>query len=377
MASKPAPRKVRRPIDWRAVGRAVLRIAGSAGRRAYALALIGVIVLLSGMAIRYLVVSIAWSAGTPPQIADVPRRLDRSLLHESRPDWLGLQAVQNPRAPLAHYHRFDAWIEPDPFNDCARSGCHSPLPHSKSQALRAFLNMHATSLHCGVCHMQSDASPLPLTWYALNDGRPRDPPALLRAYAELESIEPATSMDAATRARIVESLSAADRETSGALRLASAIAQIRAARPGGEALTALLIDVREIIRRSFRGSYGARLALRDPEGKPVLAHPGARQAVADWLARGATAAGAERERMLAAVHPRRRDTPLACTDCHADVAARIDFDALGYTPARMQALRDRRLTQMIQHIAEGRPFYLPVFGESAASQPAPQPVKTP
>src|SRR5690606_8055967 len=102
-------------------------------------------------------------------------------------------------SPLAHYHRIDSWIEPDPFNDCARSGCHAPLPHARRKEVRAFLNMHATSIHCGVCHFQTDREPLNLGWYDLDHGEVRAEPAILQAYAMITNADSTARIESGDR----------------------------------------------------------------------------------------------------------------------------------------------------------------------------------
>lgn len=333
--------------------------------RGYALALIALIAFLSYSAIRYLVDSLIVPSATPRQIAELPRRMDESLIYGSRPDWLGLRAVDNPRAPLDHYHRFDTWIEPDRFNDCTRSGCHSPLPHADRKETRAFLNMHATSMHCAVCHFDEAANPLPLTWYDLRSGRASEPPALLRAYDWLMQRTGQTQFsreDQAAITALIRAAAGAAHEDTALLRIARNLAGFR---PGGENFLRALHDATDAVRHRFRGSYGAKLALRYPGGEPVFGHANTQAAVRDWLARGHAMRGEERDRMLKAVHPRRRAEPRQCSACHVESGGLVDFESLGYPPSRAFMLHNSPVFRMIEHIREGRPFYLPGFGTPA------------
>ena len=132
------------------------------GKRGYALVLIGVILWLSWLAVHYLVTSLILPGRPPAQIVDIPTKLDQSAMIRSELA-ASAQATANPRGPLSHYHRLDEGFQPDRFNGCTLSQCHSPLPHGKNKADRAFLNMHATSIHCGVCHTQHDQKPLALS----------------------------------------------------------------------------------------------------------------------------------------------------------------------------------------------------------------------
>ncbi len=337
----------------RSAGRGALRLI----QRGYALALIVLIVWTSYRALAYLTRSLITPLQTAPQVAGVPKRLDEQLLHGRRPDWVGLAAVENPRSPLAHYHRFDTWLQSDNGNDCTRSGCHAPLPHSKHKEVRAFLNMHATSVHCGVCHMKNDATPLPLTWYDVRDGKPASPPALLRAYAWLAS--PPASPKPEHQKEIASLLRAAAEGADSDPALARIAQQIAAVRAESIEFPRLLEQATAIVSRSFRGSYGEKLALRDASNLPILAHPGTNSAVADFLARGTTAAPEERQKLLAAVHPQKRDMPLRCTDCHREQSSLVDFAKLGYPPARVRSLFEPLVFQMIEHISTGTPFRLP------------------
>src|ERR1051325_8250487 len=101
-----------RSIHWRAVFRNLASAARKIGPRLYAAALICVVCYLTFLAVRYLIVSLATSR-PPAQIVELPRRLERSMLGTERAAWSGIEATENPRSPLAHYHRLDSWIAPD------------------------------------------------------------------------------------------------------------------------------------------------------------------------------------------------------------------------------------------------------------------------
>lgn len=342
----------------------VYRLICEYGVRAYALALAALVAFLGYHALHYLVVGLLFSHPPPKQVTGVPLRLEDSLLQVDRQSWLGLAAVETPRSPPSHYHRLDTWVRPDRFNDCARSGCHGPAPHAQRKEDRAFLNMHAASMHCGVCHMQSEGDARALTWYDLDDGRSRGRPALLEAYDWLQKHkdDDAKAYGHAEQREIGRLLADAAEAGQGEPHLQALAREIAAVRPQSEALLRAIDHARGAVSRALRGSYGAKLALRDSSGDPILAHPGSESAARDWLARGKQAAGEERQRMLAAVHTRKREKPLDCTACHAAESAQIDFAAAGYPPSRVQALVDSRIFEMIQHIRDGRPFRLPSVG---------------
>ncbi len=352
------------------------RLLGGLLKRLYALAAITVIVWLTYNAFRYLIDSLLIPSRAPAQITALPRRLDEAVLRGRRPEWLGLTAVEHPRGPLSHYHRFDSWIQADPLNDCTRSGCHAPLPHAKRKEVRAFLNMHATTLHCGVCHMESQEVPLPLVWYDLERGRVQNPPALLRALDWLASRVPPASGDGKAardqQRQIVALLRQAAQEAGGDAALSRLAEHLHAVRATSPSFERLLASAAETVQRSLRGLYGAKLALRSQTGEhPLLGHPGTESAVQRYLAER-DQAGEERKReLLAAVHPQRRSEPLTCAACHRDRPSHVDLTALGYPPARVEALTDPAVVRMIEHIAAGQPFSLPQVIEPRSGSPPP------
>ncbi|MEP0845726.1 MAG: hypothetical protein HRF50_02770 [Phycisphaerae bacterium] len=337
-------------------------------KRIYALLLIAIILWLSWKAFEYLLVSLILPTPPPAQVVDIPTRLDRSVLERGPAAFSGVLATENPRLPPAHYHRFDTWFQPDRFNDCTRSGCHAPLPHNARKEDRAFLNMHATSIHCGVCHLRSETTPLKLTWYDLATGRPVAAPALLAAYAWLTE-RPERAPDGWT--------SAEQKEIVGLLRAAGASPAIAgladhlaAVRAESEEFARLVGLARDIVPRHFRGEYGAKLALRDGAGRPRLAHEGTEAAVRRYLEPDASRNDAERKRLLAEVHPQRREPTLTCTNCHRAEGSLVELHSVGYPPRRVQDLMRPMVMQAIEHIMQGQPFYMPQFmPERPATRP--------
>lgn len=358
--AKPAEPLLRRFV--RAIGRGAKRFTISFLRRGYALAMALIIIWLSVRAITYLIDSLIKPAKSPAQVEAVPLRLNEQWLHKPRPDWLGLQVVENPRSPLSRYHRLDSWIQQDAVNDCTRSGCHAPLPHSHRKEVRAFLNMHATTLHCGVCHFRSEKKPVELTWYDLKTGKRRDPPALLRAYAWLHDqppLEDEKQYTTADQETIVSLLSKAADESIGDAGLRRSAEHLRAVRAESPSFRRLLRDARDVADRSLRGSYGAKLALVAADGSPLLAHPNTSEATQAFLREGATATPERRAELIKAIHPLRQHPPIECHACHTATDSRIDFAALGYPPERIRSLVKPIIGAMIEHIAAGTPFYLP------------------
>lgn len=338
--------------------------------RAYAFALAFVICYLTYQSIAYLIVGLLKPASAPEQITQLPRRMDASLLTLERHDWRALDAVDRPRIPPAHYHRIDGWVRPDRFSGCTTSGCHNPMPHNKRKEVRAFLNMHATSIHCGTCHLETTQSPLALTWYDLETGRQDETPSVLRAFDLLTSPENRKRLDAPDRefqnelvAHLRQAASDADNLTS----LQKLADHFAAVRPDSREFDDLLRVAQNALPRHFRGEYGAKIALRDANGAPILSHPDNEQAAEEFLAHGDALEGQARVDALNRVHTKRRQSPLDCNACHRHADGLINFAELGYPAERTKALLDPIVVEMIEHIGKGTPFQMPGFLDNDAN----------
>lgn len=339
------------------VGRLLRQLA----KRVYAVALVLIILWLSWRAVFYLVSSLMLPAKPPPQIVDIPTRLSPSAVVRS--DSAAIQATANPRSPLSHYHRLDQGFQPDHHNGCTISGCHAPLPHGKNRADRAFLNMHATSIHCAVCHVQNNQTPLDLAWYDLQSGGELGrPPSLLRAFAWLTSpaVRDKKEFTSAEQTEIVRLLRAAVDEAGGEPQLASLAGHLAAVRATSDEFTRLVQVTRDAVQGQFRGEYGAKLALLDAgTRKPFLGMSGIEAATKTFLARRGTLTEPEKTALLKQIHPPRRDRTLQCGECHRVEGSLVNFSSLGYPPARIQAISSPLVTEAIEHIIQGKPFYLP------------------
>lgn len=350
--------------------------------RLYAGGLIILIGWLTWRSVIYLIVSLLYPTEVPAQIAELPKRLDRDSLRTEREAWRAIDATDTPRSPIAHYHRLDNWIVPDPVNDCTRSGCHAPLPHSRRKEVRAFLNMHATSMHCGVCHMKSDREPLDLIWYDLAKGQPREAPSILRAYDALTSDEALARLekpDDRVQTELVELLRAATSEAHSPRALRELTAHLAAVRPESDAFARLVTTAREKLPRYFRGEYGAKLAIQDRgDGQPILGHPGTAAAVERYLRESANLSQSDRDKLQEQIHPLRREIALKCSQCHRGEGSLIPFTRLGYPRHRIDSLVNQVVTKMIEHIDQGQPFQLPGFvGTRPHSPPTTQPAASP
>ncbi len=333
-------------------------------RRVYALALMCLVLWLSWKAFIYLVAALILPAEAPPQIVDLPTRLDETTLARSGGSFAGLRATENPRVPLSHYHRLETWYQPEPLNGCTQAGCHVPLPHGKNKADRAFLNMHATSLHCGVCHERSDRKPLDLVWYDLRSGEPAGPPALLESYRWLTSRSPQED-EGFTREdqrRIVSLLRAASEESDADPVLEHLAGHLAAVSVKGSEFKRLLVLARDTIPRHFRGEYGAKLALADPvSGEPLLGNSSRDPAVVEYLEKRDRLGDEAQKRLLEKVHPTKRDPTLECSQCHTLEGSLVDLAAAGYPEARRRAIVEPIVMQAVENMKAGRPFHIPTF----------------
>lgn len=357
----------RAAVVWRRRTREVLRFVP----RIYSLVILFVICYLTFGAVRYLVVSLMVPSGVPEQIAGLPTRLTESVLRTERGAFPALELTEVPRTPVAHYHRMDAWIEPDPKNDCTRSGCHAPLPHTRRKEVRAFLNMHATSIHCGVCHMTPESTPIPITWYSLPGGESREAPSILKAYGLLTSpanAERLAKPDAAFQKELVTLIRTAASEAKNLPALNELARHLSAVRPESTAFGKMLEGAREALPRYFRGEYGSKLAQVDrATGKPILGHPGTAEASAYYLEHKDSLDASGRADVLKQVHPRKREAALTCSNCHTSAGGLIDFRKAGYPEERVKTLFNPIVTKMIEHINQGTPFNYPGFMSPAGT----------
>ena len=342
--------------------------------RLYALALTLALGLAAAAVLYYLFHDLLAPYHPPEQIAALPRRIGLRELATGPQRFEAIRRSELARSPLSHFHRITGWPRPDRANDCTRSGCHTPLPHGQHKQVRAFLNMHATALHCSVCHLTSDRKPLLLVWYDPQTGRPAEPPALLRAYAWLTSarVRDAKHFTEDEQRRIVKLLRQASAGVGGEPVLEELARHLAAVRPDSEQFRSLLETTRSELPHHFRAEYDTKLALAGPDGQPVLGFPGRTRLIESLIAR--RAAGQEPDaQQVKALHEGLRQPTLHCTDCHRADGSLVDLAALGYPPARIRHLRQAMIFRMIEDIAAGQPFHLPAFLSPMASQPATQP----
>ena len=83
--------------------------------------------------------------------------------------YLGEWEFLEPKLP-GHFHHVGRWYQSDTQNFCI--DCHGPIPHSRSERERAFLNMHNLFISCQVCHVreQQDVAPTRFGWIDITTG---------------------------------------------------------------------------------------------------------------------------------------------------------------------------------------------------------------
>lgn len=333
-------------------------------KRIYTLGVIGLVAWLSYLALEYLIVALVFPTEVPEQIVGVPARFTEDVLRTRRSEWLGVETSENPRTPVAHYHRLNGWLTPDRANDCTRSGCHVPLPHAERKEVRAFLNLHSTSMHCSTCHFEA-AEPIAAGWYDVQTGGPSSRPAVLELYAWLSSDDGQAALAEPTPAvqtRIAALLRTAAAAADGNDRLLTFAQHVEAVRYSSEAFQQIVARLQRVLPRHFRGEYGVKLTLKNEQGDLVLGHPDNDAAVEEFLTADELAPD-RREELLDQVHTARRTKAVTCSDCHSREPSRLDFSAVGYPPSRVDGLMRPAIFRMIEHIAAGQPFYLPSFIE--------------
>src|ERR1043166_7078011 len=142
----------------------------------------------------------------------------------------------------------------------------------------------------------------------------------------------------AAQKRLVHLLRSAAKAAGNSTALNELADHLAAYRATSDEFAQLWTSARDILPRHFRGEYGAKLALRDSAGQPILAHPNTQEAVRAFLERGGTVDKEERAPMLAAADPLKPKKPRHCTDCHTAEGSLISFSKAGYPRARIDAL---------------------------------------
>ncbi|RDH86532.1 MAG: hypothetical protein DIZ77_04270 [endosymbiont of Seepiophila jonesi] len=81
------------------------------------------------------------------------------------------QELREPLA-VAPFHKREP-VKPA-VEEAFCSDCHGPLPHSKDERQRSFLNMHSRKVACTTCHYRPEGITLDYAWYPTGDNPDMD-----------------------------------------------------------------------------------------------------------------------------------------------------------------------------------------------------------
>jgi hypothetical protein len=323
--------------------------------RLYALAILLVVVWAGYTAVSYLFHAVFQPVQVPPWFLEWRGHLDEKALRE--PDVPGVTGPA-ARAPLAHFHAVDRWFQLDPHNGCTVSGCHMPLPHTKSKALRAFANFHSTFIECMMCHETVKANPAPAMWVSISTGLKQGPPPMLQLIRALEADAAKIRENPASVQPTIDSLL---RETvtvlGGDPLLEYLHLEIHNAQPGSPVWIHAMDQLSQTLPAYARGEYGAKIA---PQASDSDLKQAAAELAEQTKAYQAAAAGSPaREELYKKIHAPVVARPKGCLLCHGGKPARLDFESLGYSASRAAQLHGAPIAKLMQQVQEGHPFYLP------------------
>jgi hypothetical protein len=327
--------------------------------RLYALAILLVVVATGYSAVAYLMRSVFSPMQVSEQFISRHQTLDVDTLRDGRMKAAYLTA---PTASPGQYHETDHRFQADLHNGCTTSGCHSPLPHTKSKEARAFVNFHATFLNCTMCHDAGAKNPLQTMWVNMADGKPQDAPELLKLINLLEvDTKTIETTPGKMHADILQLLGDAIETIGGDPVLNYLRIEIDTSEPGSPMWRHAFEQLTMELPKHARGEYGAKLS--PTETADVLASRARdlKDRTDQYLS--AAPGSTQREKLYQEIHSSVRAKPDACLSCHGSDQPRLDFEKIGYSPQRAAALRSTPIARLIQQMREGRPFHLPSMME--------------
>lgn len=321
--------------------------------RLYTLVIMGVVVYSGYMAVTYLYRAVFHPSRAPAELLKWEGATKAEELRA--PEAMGISSPAM-RSPIAHYHSVDRWFQPDLRNGCLTSGCHDPIPHSKSKELRAFANLHATFMRCEVCHVAPASTPMPAAWVDLKTGRTQQTPAILQLLSRFSATtQPADLADSS--ATIVQLLRQAIDVIGGDPVLNFLAIQLETSEPGSPVWRHAIQQLQAELPNHARGEYGAKIAPAQASGGQPIQRD--LSALTDqYFSRKADQS--TRGTLLKQMHEGIVAQPEGCLPCHRAEPAMLDFQALGYSAERAKALTSTPIVGMMQQIREGQPFNLPL-----------------
>ncbi len=336
-------------------------------RRTYAGSLVFIVLFLFGYTMTHLWHEIVRGEAVV-EVEDIPLRIDASTLSVDQPGGQGAARESRfQRGPLAHFHVTPTWFTPDPTNSCTMAGCHEALPHGEKKEDRAFFNMHSSFIDCQVCHLEQAPTVDDMVWISMDDRTERPEPAILRLAATLDQHLPEDKDELkAQHAELVELLEQVIEEAGGQPIFERWLLQLETARLGGVLYAAHLEEMRHRVHLYGRGEYGRKI------GVPKLAlvpDQKQREAQEKMVTMGLGMSDQAHEALVEIVHRGIARPEPKCTRCHDDEPELVDYDTLGYSPARAEALRSQSIRQFSNAVEQGEIFYLPSVLDSVFGQP--------
>ncbi len=339
----------------------ILRAIKSLMLRAYALAIIFVVVWATYVAVAYLFRSVFQPAMVPPDLAGWEARLDAESLRAE-----GVAGVSGParRAPIGHYHGVDRWFQPDVYNSCTVSDCHSPTPHQNRVVVRAFANFHATFLTCQMCHLPPRGKTVNAVWVDIATGRERIVPAILQLIKLThEETEEVKENQEKYQSEVLALLTETIEVMGGDATLEYLLIQIETSESRSPVWTHAMERLRWELPLHLRGEYGAKLAPKYVAKKYRDLITSEKKQVRQYASK--TITDDEREKLHKVIHTSIVEQPKGCVTCHNDDKPRIDYRDLGYTKDQARRLRTTPLARQMGEMLKGKKFHMPRFLEDA------------
>ena len=335
-----------------------IRTIGRVGKRIYAFLLVAVLLYVFYLAVSYLVVMVFYPAPVPERLLALPGLLGAEQL---RAQAIAGAPAGPARTPMSHYHEAGVPLPTDRTNGCTLSGCHEPLPHSRSVYVRAFANLHSTFLACQMCHEPVKERPVKAGWVSTTTGLATDPPALVQLMRLFQAQRQQIEADPAGQNQAILSLLAQVVDVSGDPLLRYLYLEISTAEPRSPVWRDAVIRLDEQLASQTRGEYGAKIAPVAGPDDYVRQAEEMHQAAKPILATATQSA--EYKRLNDELHKSILPKPDRCTMCHGDTPPLVDFLSLGYSPQRAEFLRTNPVARQVQDVREGRQFYLPSITE--------------
>jgi len=329
--------------------------------RAYAVAVLLLTCWAGYTAVAYVFRAVFTPVQIPERFVSWTKAVDADRIHHHPAD----DGIS--RAPLSRYHQIEGALPRDATNGCLTSGCHTPLPHAKRPEVRAFANLHVTFMDCEVCHTTPNERPDKLEWIDLASGGEQKPPAHLRLRSLLQTESARIESEPRKLHRdVLDLLDGVIEQSAQAERLQFIRLTLDTSPPGSPVWHNAIESLRAELPYHARGDYGAKLSRDVPSGTRAGALELLQKKANSWLE--LPAGDKRRDELYDEIHARIIPQPGACFECHGGDPPRVNFESLGYPADRAAELRNSIIAQQMQHIRDGRPFYLPGVLEDRDAQ---------